>query len=179
MILGAARELFATGGYAGTSMRKVAAAAGVDSSLVHHYFGGKDDLFLAALELRVDPRVAVLPIIEGGADGAGERIMRVFVSVWDEEESRLPLLGLVRGVVEPGGAQLVRDSFLRMVLQPVGVALGIDDPERRMALVASQLMGLVMLRYVLAVEPLASTAPEALVATYAPVLQHFVDGALP
>lgn len=179
VILAAARELFATGGYAGTSMRKVAAAAGVDSSLVHHYFGGKDDLFLAALQLRVDPRVAVLPIIEGGPDAAGEQIMRVFLSVWDDESSRLPLLGLVRGIVEPGGAQLVRDGFMRMVLGPVGVALGIDEPERRMTLVASQLIGLVMLRYVLALEPLASTDPDVLVSTYAPVLQRFVSGALP
>jgi AcrR family transcriptional regulator len=178
-ILAAARELFATNGHAGTSVRAVAAAAGVDSALVHHYFGTKDDLFVAALAVRVDPRVAMLPVTEGGVDGAGERIMRVFVSVWDDEESRLPLLALFRGIVEPGGQQLVRDGFLRVVLGPVGQALGLDEPDRRMTLVASQLVGIVVLRYLLAVEPLASTPVDVLVATYSPVLQGYLAGPLP
>jgi AcrR family transcriptional regulator len=178
-ILTAARELFATSGYAGTSMRGVAAAAGVDAALVHHYFGTKDDLFLASLSVRVDPRVAMRPVVEGGPAGAGERIMRVFLEVWDDEQSRLPLLALFRGVAEPGGQQLVRDGFLRMVLGPVGTGLGLDQPERRMALVASQLIGIVALRYLLQVEPLVSTPPDVLVATYAPVLQGYLTGALP
>ncbi|GAA4701149.1 TetR family transcriptional regulator [Nocardioides conyzicola] len=178
-ILAAARELFAVHGYAGTSVRAVGAAAGVDAALVHHYFGSKDDLFVAALELRVDPRVALLPVVEAGVDGAGERLMQLFVKVWDIEETRLPLLALVRGVLEPGGQQLVRDGFFRMVLAPVGVALGLDEPERRMQLVASQLVGLVVIRYVLAVEPLASAPADQLVATYAPTLQRYLDGPLP
>ncbi|MCW2767013.1 MAG: transcriptional regulator, TetR family [Nocardioides sp.] len=178
-ILAAARELFAASGHAGTSVRAVAAAAGVDAALVHHYFGTKDDLFLAALAVRVDPRTAMIPVIEGGVEGAGERIMRVFLEVWDDEESRLPLLALFRGIVEPGGRQLLRDGFLRMVLGPVGQALGLDEPDRRMTLVASQLVGIVMLRYLLVVEPLASAPPDVLVATYAPVLQGYLDGPLP
>lgn len=178
-ILAAARELFAAHGLAGTSVRAVAAAAGVDASLVHHYFGTKDDLFVAALQLRIDPRVAVRPVIEGGVDGAGERLMRLFVSVWDDEETRLPMLALVRGILDPGGQQLVRDGFLRMVLGPVAAGLGVDQPERRMPLVASQLLGLVVLRYVLALEPLASTPADELVATYAPTLQRYLSGPLP
>ena len=178
-ILLAARELFAAQGFAGTSVRAVAAQAGVDAALVHHYFGTKDDLFIAALELRVDPRVVLVPVVEGGVDGAGERLMRLFVSVWDVEETRLPLLALVRGILDPGGQQLVRDGFLRMVLTPVGAALDLDEPERRMQLVASQLVGLVVLRYVLAVEPLASASADELVATYAPTLQRYLSGPLP
>jgi AcrR family transcriptional regulator len=178
-VLAVARERFATKGYAATSVRAVAAEAGVDPALVHHYFGTKGDLFLAALEVRVDPRVAMLPVIEGGVDGAGERILRVFVSVWDDEESRLPLMGLMRGMVAPEGQQLVRDGFLKMVLGPVGTGLGIDNPERRMVHVASQLVGIVVLRYLLAVEPLASMPAERLVATYAPVLQGYLSGPLP
>jgi AcrR family transcriptional regulator len=178
-VLAAARERFAAQGYAGTSVRGVASDAGVDPSLVHHYFGSKDDLFLAALEVKVDPREAMAPVIAGGVDGAGERLMRVFVSVWDDEEARLPLLGLVRGIVDPGGQQLVRDGFVRIVLGPVGSALELDQAERRMAHVASQLVGLVVLRYVLAVEPLASMPAEQLVATYAPVIQGYLSGPLP
>src|ERR687890_2439282 len=85
-ILDAARTAFAQKGFAGTTIRAVATAAGVDAALVHHYFGTKDDLFLAALELPVDPRVALAPAIAAGPDGAGERMLRVFLSVWDDPE---------------------------------------------------------------------------------------------
>lgn len=178
-ILASARELFAASGYAGTTMRAVATAAGVDAALVHHYFGTKDDLFLAALQVRVDPRVAMLAVVEGGVDGAGERLLRVFVSVWDEEESRLPLLALFRGIGHPSGQQLVHDGFVRMVLGPVGEGLELDDPARRMALVASQLVGIVVLRYLLLVEPLASMPADELVATYAATLQRYLSDPLP
>jgi AcrR family transcriptional regulator len=177
-ILGAAREQFAASGYAGTTIRSIAAAAGVDAALVHHYFGAKDDLFLAALELRVDPRLATLPVVEGGVDGAGERLLRVFLSVWDDAEARQPLMALFRGILEPSGQQLVRDGFMRMVLAPIGAGLDLDHPERRMTLVASQLVGIVVLRYLVGVEPLASMPADDLVAAYAPTLQAYLSGAV-
>ncbi len=179
-ILASARVLFASRGLASTSIRSIAADAGVDPALVHHYFGSKDDLFVAALELPVDPRVVLLPVVEGGLDGAGERLLRVFVSVWEQEDVRLSLLGLVRGVFEPTGRQVLRDGLLGVVLGPLAPALGIvDRPQRRLALVASQLIGVVMLRYVLEVEPLASMEHDVLVATYAPTLQRYLAGPLP
>ena len=179
-ILASARVLFASRGLASTTIRAIAARAGVDPALVHHYYGSKDDLFVAALELPVDPRVVLLPVVEGGLDGAGERLLRVFVSVWEQEDVRLSLLGLVRGVFEPTGRQVLRDGLLGVVLGPLAPALGIvDRPQRRLALVASQLIGVVMLRYVLEVEPLASMEHDVLVATYAPTLQRFLSGPLP
>ncbi|MGH3350774.1 MAG: TetR family transcriptional regulator [Nocardioides sp.] len=175
-ILAAARQRFAQQGYAATSVRGIATDAGVDSSLVHHYFGTKEDLFVAALELRVDPR-EVLPIVaEGGVDGAGERLVRLFLSVWDDEESRTPLVAVARGVLDPGGQRLINDGFSRMVLQPLGTALGIDRPEERMALVASQMFGMVLMRYLARIEPLASASPEWLVDVYAPVIQGYLSG---
>ena len=178
-ILAVAREHFAAQGFAGASVRGIAAAAGVDSALVHHYFGTKDDLFIAALQLKVDPREVLLPVVEGGLEGAGERLLRVFFSVWEDETARLPLLALVRGVFEPGGERLLRDGVLRMVLGPVGIGLELDDPARRMTLVASQMAGLVMVRYVLQAEPLASAPVDQLIATYAPVIQGYLSGPLP
>lgn len=178
-ILAAARELFATSGHSGTSVRAVAAAAGVDAALVHHYFGTKDDLFVAALELPVDPRVVLGPAIAGGPDGAGERMLRVFLSVWDDPEARLPLLGLARGMFDPAGQRLLRDGFLPAVLAPVGVALGLDRPEVRMPLLASQVVGLIVVRYVLEVEPVASMSADDVVAIYAPTLQRYLTGPLP
>jgi AcrR family transcriptional regulator len=178
-ILVAAREAFAAKGYSGASVRAIAAAAGVDPALVHHYFGSKEDLFVAVLQPPVDPREVLAPIAAGGVDGAGERLVRLFLTVWDSEETRLPLLALVRGVFEPGGERLVRDGFLRVVLGPVVAGLGVDEPERRVGLVASQLMGLVMARYVVRLEPLASAPADELVATYAPVIQGYLAGPLP
>lgn len=179
VILAAARERFAATGYAGTTIRAVAAGAGVDAALVHHYFGSKEDLFLAALELRVDPRQAMLPVLDGGVDGAGERLMRTFVQVWDDESIRLPLMALFRGVVDPTGQQLLSDGLFGLVLGPMSQGLGLDEPARRMSLVASQLMGVVLIRYLMPVEPLASMPADELVATYAPTLQRYLSGPLP
>ena len=178
-ILASARSLFAARGLGSTSMRAIAADAGVDPALVHHYFNSKHDLFVAALELPVDPRVALAPVLEGGLEGAGERLLRVFLSVWDDEHARPALLGLVRGVFEPEGRLLLRDGLLGVVLGPLGPALGLDEPQRRVALVASQMIGLVMLRYVLEVEPLATMDGESVVATYGPTLQRYLAEPLP
>lgn len=178
-ILAVARAAFAAKGFAGTSVRGIASEAGVDAALVHHYFKSKDDLFLAALELPVDPRALLLPAIAGGIDGAAERMLRVFLSVWDDPELRLPLLGVVRGVVDSDGQRLLRDGFLPVVLEPVGVALGIDRPGLRMPLVASQVFGLIVMRYVLAVESIASMSADDVVAIYAPTLQRYLSDPLP
>src|SRR5689334_11743536 len=100
-ILAAARARFAEHGLTRTSVRSVAADAGVDAALVHHYFGSKDDLFVAALELPVDPRERLAEVVALGPEGAGERMVRTFLSVWDDPDLRLPLLGLARSVLDP------------------------------------------------------------------------------
>jgi len=178
-ILDAARALFAAGGLTGTSVRAVAARAGVDPALVHHYFGTKDDLFVAALALRVDPREVLAPVVAEGPDGAGERLLRVFLSVWDDPELQLPLRALARSLTDPAGKELMRDGFLTVVIGPVGAALGIDEPERRMPLVASQVLGLILMRYLLEAEPIASMPAEEVVAIYAPTIQRYLTGPLP
>jgi AcrR family transcriptional regulator len=179
-ILAAARHGFATSGFARTSVRAIAAEAGVDPALVHHYFGTKDELFLAALELPVDPRKVLLPAIAaGGIDGAAERMLRAFLSVWDDPEIRVRLVAVFRGILDPEGERLLRDGFIPVVLEPVGVALGIDRPELRMPLVASQIVGLIVLRYIIGVEPLASLSGDEVVAIYAPTVQRYLTGDLP
>src|SRR5215211_5916566 len=115
-ILAAARASFAEHGFAGTTIRGVAAAAGVDAALVHHYFGTKDDLFVAALELPVDPREAIAPALVGGPDGAGERVLRVFVGVWDDPANTPVLVALARTLLDPSASHLLRDGFLPVVL---------------------------------------------------------------
>ncbi|MDX6359313.1 MAG: hypothetical protein QOH37_2367 [Nocardioidaceae bacterium] len=178
-ILAAARTSFADKGFGGTTIRAVASAAGVDAALVHHYFGTKDDLFVAALELPVDPRVAIAPALAGGAEGAGERVLRVFVGVWDDPANTPVFVALARTLLDPSASHLMRDGFLPVVLQPVGRALGLDRPELRMSLVASQVLGIILSRYVLELEPVASMPAETLVASYAPTIQRYLTGELP
>jgi AcrR family transcriptional regulator len=178
-ILEAARTAFAEKGFAGTTIRAVAAEAGVDAALVHHYFGTKDDLFVAALELPVDPRQAIAPALVAGPDGAGERLLRVFLGVWDDPVHRPVFVALARTLLDPSAGHLMREGFLPVVLQPVGRALGLDRPDLRMSLVASQLIGIILGRYVLALEPLASLSADALVTTYAPTIQRYLTGDLP
>ena len=105
-VLAAARSSFAEKGFRGTTIRAVASAAAVDPALVHHYFGTKDDLFLAALQMPVDPRELLAPVVAQGPDGAGERLLRIFLSVWDDPDTQVQLLAVVRstrpvGIIGP------------------------------------------------------------------------------
>ena len=174
-ILAAARAQFATQGFTRTTIRGVAREAGVDPALVHHYFGSKDDLFVAALELPVDPRTVIVPALSGGLDGAAERLLAAFLSVWDDPAMRASLLVVARGMLEPEGHAMLRDGFLPAVIVPAASVLGLDDPERRMSLVASQVMGLILARYVLEIEPLASMSAREVVAAIAPNIQRYLE----
>jgi AcrR family transcriptional regulator len=179
-ILLAARRSFADKGFASTTIRAVAAEAEVDPALVHHYFGSKDDLFLAALEIPVDPRALLPTVFEGGVTGAGERLLRIFLSVWDDPRARLPLIALVRSsLVQEGPESLLQQGILRMILEPLRTALPSAEADRRVQLVISQMAGLVMTRYLLALEPLASMPADEVVAWVAPTLQRYLDGPLP
>ena len=179
-ILAAARRLFADEGYESVSMRRIAAEAGVDPSLIHHYFGSKDDLFLSALDIPVDPRGLVPRVFDEGVAGAGERLLRLFLSVWDDPRTRLPLIALVRSsLVEEAPQSLLQQGILRMVVAPIRAALPPDEADRRVQLVISQMSGLVLTRYVLALEPLASMPADEVVSWVAPNLQRYLDGPLP
>jgi AcrR family transcriptional regulator len=171
--------MFASAGLSGTSVRAVAAKAGVDPALVHHYFGTKDELFVAALELPVDFREVLGPVVAQGPDGAAERLLRMFLSIWDDPALQVPMLALARSLTDPSSKELMRDGFLKVVIGPLGAALGIDDPERRMPIVASQVMGVIFMRYLLEVEPIASMPADELVAIYAPTIQRYLTGSLP
>ena len=179
-ILAAARRSFAEKGFGGTTIRAVAGEAGVDPALVHHYFGAKDDLFLAALEIPVDPRTLVPAVFDEGLPGAAERLLRLFLSVWDDPHARLPLIALFRsGIVQETPESLLQQGLLRMVLAPLRAALPADEADVRVQLLTSQMTGLVVTRYLLALEPLASLPAEQVVAWVAPNVQRYLDGPLP
>ncbi|HET7387789.1 MAG TPA: TetR family transcriptional regulator [Nocardioidaceae bacterium] len=179
-ILDAARTSFAEKGFGRTTIRAVAATAGVDPALVHHYFGSKDDLFLAALQIPADPREMVPEIFADGVDGAGERLVRLVLSIWDDPAIRAPLVALVRtSISREGPESLLEAGILRMVLTPLRSVLPGREGARRSQLVATQMLGLIIGRYVLGFEPLASMPVEELVGWVGPTVQRYLDGPLP
>lgn len=177
-VLAAARASFGELGFRGTTIRSVAAAAGVDPALVHHYFGTKDDLFVAALEIPVDPREVMAPVVAAGPEGAGERLLRAFLGVWDDPGVQPGLLALARSLLGDDSGPMVRDAFIPIVVGPVLAQLVADRPEDRIPLVASQIIGLVVTRYVIALPAMAEAPAEDLVARMGPVLQHYLTGDL-
>jgi AcrR family transcriptional regulator len=173
-ILAAARSDFGKGGYEGTTIRGIAAHAKVDPALVMHYFESKDGVFRAAVQFPVDPAEFIPRLLAPGLDGLGERLVRVFVETWDSPAGS-PLLGLIRSVVgKEDAAALLREFVTREVLGRLARALEFDQPQLRAALVASQLVGLAMIRYVVKVEPLASARTDDLVAWLGPTVQGYL-----
>ncbi len=179
MILTAAQTEFAAKGFDKTSLRGVAKAAGVDPALVHHYFDSKDDLFLESLGIPFDPREVVPAITQGGVDGLGERIVARFLSIWDDDEARLPLVALVKAASSSeAAADLLRSGLVRMVLTPMSVVIDTDDAALRAQCVASQLLGLAMARYVVRLEPFATTPAAELGPRIGAALQLYIEGPL-
>jgi AcrR family transcriptional regulator len=177
-VLTAAREAFAEKGFDGATIRGIATAAEVDPALVHHYFGTKDALFLAAVEAPADPAELLPEVLAGGRDALGEGIARVFLRLWDGPVQAAGL-ALVRSAVgSEWTARLLREFLVSQVMRRVVGTLGLPPDEQvlRGSLVASQLVGLVMSRYVLRIEPLASAPAEALVAAVGPTLQRYLTG---
>ncbi|MCC0096779.1 MULTISPECIES: TetR family transcriptional regulator [Streptomyces] len=171
----AAREVFAERGYDKTSVRGVAKVAGVDPALVHHYFGSKDDLFAAAIEVTMEPALVVPAIVGEGPEGIGERLARYFLGIWENPASRAPLLAVIRSALtHEAAAAVLRRLVLRRVLERVAADLDVPDPTFRAELAASHMIGIALLRYVVQVEPLASADPEDIISLVAPTLQRYL-----
>jgi len=178
-ILAAARLAFATRGYGATSVRAVARAAGVDPSLVLHFFGSKDGLFEAALELPLDPVAIVAGLLAGDLDTLGERVVRTFLGVWDATPGQGPMLAMLRSAVShEDSAAMLRELLLRVILRPVAHGAGGDRPDLRASLLASQVVGLALTRYVLKLAPVASASADDLAPLLGPTLQRYLTGAL-
>jgi AcrR family transcriptional regulator len=178
-ILDAARRAFAERGYQQATIREVAGMAGVDPALVHHYFGTKQNLFVAAVEIPVNPIEAFVSLVGEDPEALGERLLTLFLSVWDRADNRSPVLALMRSAVsEERAAAMLREFITEEILGRIARQLGTPDATLRTSLVASQLVGLIMSRYVLRVEPLASARAEVLVAAVGPTLQRYLTGDL-
>jgi AcrR family transcriptional regulator len=165
-ILEAAIAQFGSGGFDSTTIRSVASEAGVDPALVMHFFGSKTELFVAAIDWPFDPAAEVPRVV--GDD-----------PTWDAKEKRNTIVALLRAAMNQDVAARRLREFLELeILAPVLAALGSDQPEARANLVASQLLGVGIVRYVLAFEPFASLPAPAVVDLVAPAVQRSLTEAL-
>ncbi len=192
-ILAAARKQFGDRGYDGATIRGIAADAGVDAALVHHFYGSKERLFAAAMQLPLVPgelvAAALSPQAREPGRGVGEHMMRTVVGAWDVAEMRSTFLGLLRSAVtSEQAAAMLREFATEAILARIAEAAragGADggpadqaDAQLRAALVASQVLGLALVRYVLQIPPLATAGADDLAAAIGPTLERYLTGDL-
>ncbi|MCQ4119191.1 TetR/AcrR family transcriptional regulator [Rhodococcus tibetensis] len=179
-ILTAARKLFAQNGFDKTSVRAVALGAGVDAALVHHYFGTKRQLFLDSVEIPVDPTRVIAPVLDIPTDEVGRHLAEAVFSVW-ESSHRPAVVAAFRSAMAGNEPNLIRTFLVEVVLRDLGPR--VDQPPGtgmlRMQLVASQMAGMLVTRYILEFEPLASLPIEDLIDVIAPTLQRYLTGPVP
>ncbi|KKC06438.1 TetR family transcriptional regulator [Mycobacterium nebraskense] len=176
-ILAAARDEFAEHGWAGTAIRAVARTADVDPALIYHYFGSKEGLLDAATTPPQKWLDAVAATWATPKADLGRQLIRTVLDTWTDEEVG-PIL---RAVVLTAAHEDKTREKLRLIVERGligGSTLGADEDERlrRSGLIATQLIGFALLRYVWKMEPIASMSEDQVVAAIAPNLQRYVEG---
>ena len=179
-ILTSARELFARNGIDKTSIRAIAADAGVDPALVHHYFGTKTQLFAAAIHIPIDPMAVIGPLRKFPSSGSATRCRATWLPLWDSELGK-GFIATLRSILAGNDVSLIRSFLQEVIAAEVGTR--VDNPPGsgriRVQFVASQLVGVVMARYILELDPFRSLPVEQIAETIAPNLQRYLTGDLP
>jgi len=180
VILDAARSEFADAGYDSTSLRGIARRAEVDPALVHHYFGGKAQLFAAVMDIPADPALLIRRIVEGPREDVGEAVVRTFLSLWDSPEGRPRFQALIRSAITHAEATrmlrefLVREIFGRVVRGLEREGEPSADAELRAGLAASQMVGLAMLRYIVEFPAVVRASHDELADLLGPTIQRYL-----
>lgn len=169
-VLAAARALFSERGYQGTTVRAIAAAAGVTPAMIHHFFGSKEQVFLAAIALPVEPNVLLAALLDGPREQFPERLVATFVGTWRSADTGPALQSMLRAAVTgqqhaAGMRMFARDLSLPRLAGTLGV------PSIRMAAAVSILLGQALVGLLLGIEPLASAGEDELVLLYAPAVR--------
>jgi AcrR family transcriptional regulator len=178
-ILAVAREQFSANGYSATSVRAIARAADVDAALVHHYYGSKEDLLRASLQAPAAMLGRIVSAWSAPADEIGAALVRVTMANWsDPEASALLSTVLLTAAHHPETRERLRDLIARQLMGPANIGEGEEDGRERASLIASQLLGMGLTRYVWQIEPLASMPDDEVVAAIGPTIQRYVNGDL-
>jgi AcrR family transcriptional regulator len=181
-ILSASRAQFAEHGYDGTTIRAIARAARVDPALVHHYYGGKEHLFAAAMQLPVIPSEFITAALTHGDpdESLGTHMVRTALSVWESAEVRDAFQTMLRSALtSEHAAATLREFITEAILRPLASAAEGGVAERspfRASLVATQMLGLALGRYVLRFEPVAAASADELAAAVGPTLDRYLSG---
>lgn len=174
-IIAAARAEFAERGYEAASMRSVARRAGVDPALVRHYFPDRADLFaVSVLPPSANPVEVAARVVAGGLPGVGARLLGEVLTMWsaDEGEGFRAAVGLMAGGIERPQALL---AYLgRTVFEQIGRLLAPDEAALRVGLMASQVSGLLIVRFVIRMEPVASMPAAELAALVGPTIDRYL-----
>jgi AcrR family transcriptional regulator len=179
-IVEAARVDFAEQGYDGTSLRGIARRAEVDPALVHHYFGGKPQLFAAVMDIPADPAALISAVVAGPRDQVGESLVRTFLAVWDSEAGRQRFQALVRAAVTHEDATrmlrefLTREVFGRVVRELATEGEPSAGAEVRAGLAASQMVGLAMMRYIVEFPAVVEATHDELADLVGPTIQRYL-----
>ncbi len=183
-VLQAARVAFASRGYALTTIKSVAAAAGVAPAVVRSLYANKDRLFTAAMRLPFDPADAVPELLAPGLTGMGDRLVRLTLTLVSDEAVRRDLVRLLRSDAAAGATvdgstvdqlRAVSEFLSATVIDRVVTAVGVPDARLRVSVISSYLMGIITSRYVMKLEPLASATDEEIVAMVGPAVQALLD----
>ena len=181
-ILDAARAEFAEQGYDATSLRGIARRACVDPALVHHYFDGKPALFAEVMDLPVDPSVLIDRVLAGPRERVGAALVETVLDVWDSPAGRQRFQAVVRSASSHDEAArmlrefLTREIFGRIAteLTPAAPADGLAPPQLRAGLAAGQMLGMAMMRYVVAFPEVVEAGREELVELVGPAIQRYL-----
>ncbi len=185
-IIGVARSMFLNSGYARTTIKSIAAAAGVAPIVVANLYTNKEALFAAAMSFPSDPQKAIPALVAPGIQGMGERLVRGTLQLVADQQVRDDLLKAANAgrsfnsgidmfaVIKP-----LSDYFQSAVVDRALTLMGIPDARIRGALISSYLTGVIAYRYFLAIEPLASLSQEQVVALVSPVVQDLLDPTKP
>ena len=174
-IVDAARSSFAANGYDKASLRGIARDAGVDPALVHHYFDGKAALFAETMAVPVNPSELIERVLDGDRERLGWRLVDTFLTVWEPPERRDGLVALVRSsLTSEEAARMLREFLGREVFGRIASSTGAADPQLSGSLAASQMIGLVIARYVVRVPGVATASRAELIDRLGPVLQGYL-----
>ena len=170
-----AREQFAELGYEKVSVRGIARAAGVDPKLVHHYFGGKEALFAAIVQLPLGYPDIVAELGRPSGDSPGTRLARIILDLQANPIARMTMMSIIRAAAnERHAAERIRSVLTQRIFEPLARQLGVDRPQLRASLVGSQVVGLMMARHVVQLPALVAASDAEL----AELLGATIDAAL-
>ncbi|MFZ0012836.1 MAG: TetR family transcriptional regulator [Acidimicrobiia bacterium] len=176
-ILTAARKVFSEAGYDRATVRSIAGVADVDPSLIYHYYSTKDELFAASIEVPFPPIETLESVFAGERGEVGLTLAQTFFTVWEQQEARASLLGILRSAMggEDQAVAAFREFLTATILEHVAPLIPGEQARLRALLMASHLVGVAMTRYVMRLEPIATAPIEELVALIAPRIQSYVD----